>query len=91
MLLPETDACRINKYIYIYIKLIFKKEGDAIARDGRLQNAGADACVSRKKKKKKQIRIWADMHVAQVSTFGGRPFFLCTQICGGVSVCALGN
>ena len=53
MLLPETDACRINKYIYIYIKLIFKKEGDAIARDGRLQNAGADACVSRKKKKKK--------------------------------------
>ena len=58
-----------------------------------------DACRMRgqmrvypeKKRKKKQIRIWADMHVAQVSTFGGRPFFLCTQICGGVSVCALGN
>ena len=78
--------CIVNKYIYIYIKLILKKEGDAIARDGRLQNAGADACVSRKKRKKKQIRIWADMHVAQVSTFGGRPFF-CVHKYAEESVC----
>lgn len=38
---------------WLYFASRFEKEGDAIARDGRLQNAGADACVSRKKKKKK--------------------------------------
>ena len=65
----------------IKIKLIFKKEGDAIAREPA-ECGGRYVCI----KKKTNVRIWADMHVAHVSTFGGRPF-LCGHKYAEESVC----